>query len=226
MWLIADFEPVTCFSMRPSNTTASGGKSLLCPTPYAIKTALLSSAIRFLGKEQGVAIFPQLVDMQLALRLPQQTAVNRTFQKVLRPKSKSVSWQSTIAQREFCWQSGNLSIAIETDEAELWGDLFLTINYFGRKGSFFQCVRVATMDEMPPLPYVLASREAQAQAVNRFFGLLQRMDDFAPDITFDDVDIFNSKAKGGRVQYSVMFPYQMIGNGSNYTLYALERQGS
>ena len=51
MWLMADYEAVTLFSLKMSGATSSGGKSLLLPTPYAIK--LLVDAIPRLGSGVG-----------------------------------------------------------------------------------------------------------------------------------------------------------------------------
>ena len=47
MWLIAEYQPVSLFSLKNSLATSSGGKSLLVPTPYAFKMALLDAACRF-----------------------------------------------------------------------------------------------------------------------------------------------------------------------------------
>jgi hypothetical protein len=49
MWLIADYQPVTLFSLKNSLATSSGGKSLLVPTPCAFKMALLDAACRVWG---------------------------------------------------------------------------------------------------------------------------------------------------------------------------------
>jgi hypothetical protein len=84
MWLYLDYEPVSAFGLRPSNTTSSGGKSLVCPTPYAIKMALLDRLIRLRGLDTVQALFPQVRDLPIHIRLPLAVAVNRTFQKVLR----------------------------------------------------------------------------------------------------------------------------------------------
>ena len=49
MWVLATYQPTTFFSLKPSNATSSGGKTLLTPTPYAIKMGLLDAAIRTEG---------------------------------------------------------------------------------------------------------------------------------------------------------------------------------
>ena len=58
MWTIARFASTSLFSLRPANATTSGGKSLLTPTPFAIKMSLLDVAIRVYGVEQGTRKVP------------------------------------------------------------------------------------------------------------------------------------------------------------------------
>ena len=41
MWWITNFEPVTMFSLKAAAATSTGGKSLLLPTPFSFKMALL-----------------------------------------------------------------------------------------------------------------------------------------------------------------------------------------
>ena len=46
MWLLAIYEATTLFSLKTSDATSSGGRTLLAPTPYAIKMGLLDAAYR------------------------------------------------------------------------------------------------------------------------------------------------------------------------------------
>ena len=85
MWTLASFQPTSFFSLRPANATTSGGKTLLTPTPFSLKMALLDVAIRLYGKEQGLAWFPALRDLAVAVRLPQHLSVVNTFVKIMRP---------------------------------------------------------------------------------------------------------------------------------------------
>ena len=49
-WLLASFKPVTLFSLRMSIATSSAAKTLLVPTPYAVKLALVDAAFRADGE--------------------------------------------------------------------------------------------------------------------------------------------------------------------------------
>src|ERR1700722_18200764 len=45
-WLVAAYSPVTMFSLRMTHATSKGGKTLVVPTPYAVKMALLDVCFR------------------------------------------------------------------------------------------------------------------------------------------------------------------------------------
>jgi hypothetical protein len=239
MWCYLDFEPAAAFSLRPSNTTANGGKSLVCPTPYAIKMALLDRLIRLRGLESMEVLFPVVRDKVIYLRPPLATAVNRTFQKVLRSwDGKLGEWTPTIAQREFCIQAGTLGLALEANPDDFADtailEAFTAINYFGRRGSFLQLVRLAWMD-MDTAPEYQPGYINLCQPSGRMMagGFLQRMDNMRADAQFEDVSIFNSsspgsssRGDGGRVSYTVILPYQLREHGFNHTVYALSRDPS
>src|SRR5205807_935660 len=72
MWYVATYQQVALFSLRQSLSTSSGGKTLLVPTPFALKMALLDVAIRTLGKEQAALLFPYIRDLRIAVLLPEQ----------------------------------------------------------------------------------------------------------------------------------------------------------
>ena len=67
MWVLAEYQPTTLFSLRPATATTSGGKSLIVPTPFAVKMALLDIAIRTQGLEAGRALFSALRGLRIAL---------------------------------------------------------------------------------------------------------------------------------------------------------------
>jgi len=216
MIVIASFDPVATFELRPSNTTKTGGKTLLCPTPYAVRMALLDRMIRNNGVDYGEVRFPLIRDMKIAIQPPMVVVINRTFQKILRPPFKDGQWTSTIAMREFCIQTGALRIAFEV-EASFISELtsaLSAVNYFGQRGSFFQLVNLVEVDEIPA-DFVDVTQPTQTLQ----FGFLQRMDDMQPEAEFDDVNVFNPKSKGGRRSYNVVFPYTLDHNGFNHSVW-------
>src|SRR5260370_9021488 len=85
MWIVAQYLPVAPFSLKPAAATSSGGKTLLAPTPYAIKMALLDVAIRTLGLAEGERLFPDLRDLSISLAMPMDLGVIKGFSKIQRP---------------------------------------------------------------------------------------------------------------------------------------------
>ncbi len=220
MWLWIDYEAVAAFGLRPSNTTSNGGKSLICPTPYAIKMALLDRAIRFDGIERGRELFEGLQNLKLHVRVPLAVSVNRTFQKVL-AKDKD-GWKSTISQREYCFHAGDFTLAITSPDETLLVDelprLFSAINYFGRRGGFMQFAQAYQGDDPSTHQGFVDVCSPPSQTIK--LGFLQRMDDMRPDAEFEDVSTFHPRrGDGGRIYHNVIFPYQLAHHGFNHTVY-------
>lgn len=222
MWLFVDYEPVAAFGLRPSNTTSSGGKSLLVPTPYAIKMALLDRMIRYGGLDYGIDQFPMVRDLTIWLRVPHAVSVNRTFQKVLRPAKGG--WNETIAQREYVFHAGMIELALGDVENSFADDLAFilpAINYFGRKGGFMQYSGHTVQPDAPALTDGYVNLCAESDALS--FGFLQRMDDMHADASFEDVSVFDKpRSDGGRISYNVILPYQLVHHGYNHTVYEVE----
>jgi len=83
-WVVMKYLPVSIFSLRPAQVTASGGKSLLTPTAFALKMALLNASIQTAGLEEGKRRFPTIRDLRIALRLPDHITSIKSFAKVRR----------------------------------------------------------------------------------------------------------------------------------------------
>jgi len=101
MWIVARYLPVAPFSLKPAVATSSGGKTLLAPTPYAIKMALLDVAIRTLGVAEGERIFPLLRDLSMSLELPYDVVVMKGFSKSWRPAESKESKKQDETREAF-----------------------------------------------------------------------------------------------------------------------------
>lgn len=222
-WLYLTYEPVSAFTLRPSNSTSTGGKTLVVPTPYAIKMAVLDRLIRLGGVDLGKRYFSAIRDLVIYLRPPQVVAINRTFQKVLRNyDSKVLSWTQTISQIEFCLFAGVFELAVEVKDERILSDLsqtFSAINYFGKRGGFMQLLSAEVLEDAPHESFVNLSEPSGGLVLS---GFLQRMDEMLPNATFEDISIFNPKAKGGRKSYTTVLPYSLDHHGTNHTVYVME----
>ena len=127
MWLIAEYEAVTLFSLKLSTATSSGGKTLLVPTPYALKMALLDSACRTLGVKRAESLWEQIRDSHVAIRPASKVVVTNLFQRILKPYKNPPKegppdsfgpFQRTIGYREYAQLIGPMAVGLELSEAQ------------------------------------------------------------------------------------------------------------
>jgi hypothetical protein len=238
MWTLARYEPTGLFSLRPALSTASGAQSLLVPTPFAVKMALLDVAIHLYGVEQGAAWWPDMRDLAVALALPDALVVNKTFIKIQRPtrvtkgnaeevaEAKAAGIYPlgpTIAFREFVQFSGMLGVAVQSRSpiaALPLARLLAHITYLGKRGGFMQMQAPPTASADLDTAWTVLTESPQQFAIN---GTLQMLDDCGAGLTWDHVDIYSGKAikLGGneRVLRSVVLPYELYRSSYRYSLY-------
>lgn len=229
MWLIAEYEAVTLFSLRLSTATSSGGKTLLVPTPYALKMALLDSACRTLGSVQAQILWKQIRDLHVAIRPASKVVVTNLFQKILKPfknppkEGTSDSFgpfQRTIGYREYAQLVGPMSVAMELNEAQkgIFENLLLNISYFGKRGGFMQLVKTPYLTEDLPPHFIDATNEQESFTI---FGTLQVLDDCGPSLTFEKANIYSGEKlkEGDRIRRNIILPYRMTNSSKSYSLY-------
>jgi hypothetical protein len=240
MWTIAEYQPTSLFSLRPYTATTSGGKSLIVPTPFAVKIALLDAAIRTQGLVRGQALFQALRDLQVAARLPQRIVVNNTFTKILRLKevktkaseketaiARAVAerqwpFQKTIAFREYVQFSGSLALAFQGMSLEELMPLLMQVNYLGKRGGFIQLLHLPEMAEELPAGFTVLT-----DGVNGTFplGVLQMVDDCGRSLTFDKANVYDQSRKSqiklgkDRIFHHIVLPYRLVRSSRGFTLY-------
>ncbi len=234
-WLLADYQSTTLFSLKMSNATSSAAKSLVCPTPYAIKMALLDAAIRTLGLEEGERLFPAVRDLAVAVRLPQQVVVSNCFIRVLDPvRSKGKKggdddadqeaegtgpFKTNITFREYVFLDGPLGLAVKSDESNEWLERCLAqVNSFGKRGCFFQLQHVPTEVEQLPAGYTELTRQPTPGDTFPINGLTQVMDDMGGKATFGNVNTYSSE-RGARQQRVIVLPYRRRASSKGFTWY-------
>jgi hypothetical protein len=239
---MATYLPVVLFSLKSALATASGGKTVLVPTPYAIKMALLDAAIRSRGVDAGRRIFPIIRDLRVALDPPVRLVVLNSFGKVRRPlEMKDASkaeqkvraarergaypFQPTIAYREYVQFGGAFRLALaaaqpeEGDPAEL-ARLLGLVNYLGKRGGFIQ------LAGPPAVPATLDNRfvDLTAAQANGFAadGTMQALDDCGPRLTFERANIYSAERitmGQDRVLRHVPLPLRLERSSRGYSLY-------
>ena len=237
-WLIARYQPTSLFSLKHGDATSTGGKSLLVPTPFAIRMALLDAAIRTEGIAAGPQAFERIKSLRLAIRPPSHAAVASIFVKVLKPEreaeARGRAMAQTIAFREYVHLAGELALAFGGEDEALvairpW---LMQVNYFGKRGSFYQLLappqRVAAESgELPEgfLPFPGHDLLSGKPPSSFPLGLIQRVDEWGESLRFEQADIYNRDGKAGiklgkeRIRADVILPYRMVRASRGMALY-------
>ena len=237
-WLIARFQPTSLFSLKHGDATSTGGKTLLIPTPFAIRTALLDVAIRVDGVQTGPKAFDLIRAMTLAVQPPNRAAVPNIFVKVQKPERHPERTQRamapTIAFREYVHLAGELGLAFggPDDSLAATARWLPHVTYFGKRGSFFQLLELpeqvsTAANELPDNFATLAGfgSTGGTQPQQFSFGIIQRLDEWGETLTFDKMDVYNREAKNkinlgkDRVRMDVIVPYRMVHGSRGATLY-------
>lgn len=246
-WVIVRYHPVTFFSLRPYNATSSGGQTLISPTAFALKMALLNATIQTAGLATGHERFPVIRDLAIALDLPNRITILKSFAKIRRPArlgdpktrdkdiadlrdKKQYPFQSTIAYRELVQFGDPLSAPLDNaiavacmsseDDPPAWlGPTLQAINYLGKRGSFLQPLGAPTVVDQLASRFTLITRDSTGFLMN---STLQMLDDCGSSMTFDHADIYNSKRitlGRERALRHVALPYELTRSSRGYSLY-------
>lgn len=228
MWLIADYAPTSLFSLKPTWATSSGGKSLLLPTPFAIKMALLDAICRTEGVESGRQIWPEVRRLKVAIHGPARIVVTNTLTRILKPRrlenaDAAPPLQSTIGFREYVFHDGSIGIALEihtTKTQEILVQGLLNINYLGKRGSLMQLVGPPEVIEALPEGFVIiAESETEAIPVS---GIVHQLDDTGEEASFDKVNIYsedNLRLGKERILKHIILPYTLTRSSKSYSYY-------
>lgn len=238
MWTIAHYTPAAIFSLKPAAATSSGGKTLLCPTPFSIKMALLDAALRTQGQAAGQRLWPLLRDLRLKLALPERLVVVNTFTKIVRPKHSGkvtdddgsgllTPLGSTIAYREYVAYGGDIGIAAQTVMGDalppVLTSLFTQMNYLGKRGGFMQLRALPTNTDDADLTSAqgwVTLTENQTSFAPQ--GTLQMLDDCDAKMTFAHADIYSGKRitlGKERILRHIVLPYRLTRSSKGFSLY-------
>ncbi len=230
MWVVAEYEATTLFSLKPASATASGGKTLLVPTPYALRMALLDVACRLEGLSTAEEAWEWLSGLSVAVRPAQAVVVNNTFSRVLKPKrtpdapgSQDAGYFGrTIAYREYAYLHGPFGVALEVAErahAEQLRRWLASINYLGKRGSFIQIMAAPAVSEDLPDGFLIVSRQAETFPID---AIMTQLDDVGQGTDFEQVNIYSGKRISlgkQRVLHHVALPYRLVASSRSYSFY-------
>ncbi len=212
--------PTALFSLKDSGSTNSGAKSLLLPSPYAIKMAILNQAILIGGdldklQEKKSICFEYIKDAIINYYIEDETffAVNNSFVKILKPEHSGNELAQTVAFREYVFISKPIEIIFEFEQLaqkEYLQKYLHNINYFGKKGCFFQFLKYSDNPNQANVKLF--------EFKDNSFGLLQSYDDFDGGLTFDNVNNY-SVTRTKRKSEIMILPLQCESSSKSFSLY-------
>lgn len=224
MWLETICRPTTLFSLKQSQATSSGAKSLLTPSPYAVKMALLNAIITYDSPQLAIDNFDLIKELDMRFSPPEKLVINNCFLKIQKEKRKESkineydTFQSTVGFREYIYFAGDVKIAVMVEDNKIKNFLkqwFSLINYFGKKGCFFQFIKFKETNNLGSEYSVLLNEKF----TNLAPGIIVEMDDFDKTLAFDNVNTFSNTKTKRRKRYYV-FPMELNRANKNYTLYS------
>ena len=228
-WLTVSYQPVSLFSLKRYDATSMAARSNLVPTPYAIKMALLKVLIEGEGKNHFSSFdvwiqreFFWIRELQIYIQPPERIVVNRNGYKLRyydqtadkADKSRpTVPMQDGFVFREWVYLEGNLKICCgSTDREKDLEQLFAQINYFGKRGCFFQYLPDQTEHTSEP--------QFQLNQTSGF--TVQPMDDLGEKTTFSKINPFSTQKAQldkDRVIKPGFLPLQLVATSARYDLY-------
>ncbi|MEW6541540.1 MAG: hypothetical protein AB1402_08010 [Bacillota bacterium] len=235
-WLIGSYRPTSLFSLRMTHATNKGGKTLLVPTPYSVKLALIDACFRKYGAvdalSKATAVYEIVKARPVRFRPPAHCIVQNTFIKIKQEERGAPKgiYGPTIAYREFCYYQGELEVALgisrlPDESIKELADLLAQINYLGKRGSFIQFWGTQIQDGALPKGYTCP--EAQADIVNGGYGTTHYLDDFG-DVLIHEKDGFERINSYGtkpsalgkyRVCIPTLLPYRYESSSKHYTYF-------
>ena len=199
-WLVFVYLPAALFSLKASWATSTAGKTLLTPTPYAIKMAFLDVTIRHGLVADPNALVRSLAKVNVRVGLPAHACVTEMSLRI-RQETREADREldpslpphrPNMALRQMVHYQGDLRIAF--DRGTCAGDLEETlrraapaINYLGKRGGFVQYLEhleLRTLDETFTAPV--------AEDAEPMWGHRAILDDFGPGATFEALNSYTA----------------------------------
>jgi hypothetical protein len=221
-WLVLAFRPTTLWSLRTSMSTSSGGKTLLVPTPYSFKLALVDACIQHLGVDHGVRLFELLRGRPVRISPPAQAVVSATLVKLRKlERSDSGNDESdeddgadvrmfvpTVGFREYVSFSGtgsdgafHIAIAragMDEGAVRLVSDAARGVTYSGKRGGFLQFEAALGLKGHREVDELSAGEPftlplSQVPQAGTSIGTIQPLDELAASAEWDRVSTFGPK---------------------------------
>jgi hypothetical protein len=231
-WLIAEYQPTALFSLKISLATSSVGKTLIIPTPYSIKMALVDAAFRAgLPDEECADFLRSLVAVDVRIAPPQAATVTHTFVKVrqephdrdlLRPYGPTIAYREVVCYRGSSLWAFDLAGGDDT-LAERLVRLAPHVAYVGKRGSFVQFLGFSRrMDLGIGFTQPIQNRDVWTPPQRAHVVIL---DDFGPVADLETLSSFTAKSpeRGKHRRFvETIVPLGLVNTGPGFSEYRAE----
>jgi len=230
-WLVFSYEPTALFSLKMSRATSSVGRTLLIPTPYAVKMAFVDAAFKVGWPGDIADLVAALASVDLRIEAPEKAVVTHTIVKIRQePKNRKSgpSYIPAVAYREFVHLRGPLRWAFNLATAPEWLAAALIeiapgINYIGKRGSFVQFVGFSRQAELGPC----FTQPFGAGELRPTSGMhIAVLDDFGPEANFEALNSFSKvpiRRGRHRVFRETLVPLGLVNVGPGFSEYSREQ---
>ena len=209
------YKPTNLFSLKDSNFTNSGAKSLLLPSPYSIKMALFNQAIT----NDGVDVFEKkksielsyIRDAKISYYIKGSFCVNNAFVTI--QSMRDGKYRGKPSFREYVYMNSDVELIFEVEDelAKNYLKNYLhKINYFGKRGGFFQFVKYIDKPKMENVTMFDATKLSA--------GIIQEYDDMSSLANFDNINNFNSKS-AKRDKKIFVIPVSNVSSSKSFSHY-------
>ncbi len=221
LYLIAYYQPTALFSLKDSQATGAAAKTLLVPSPYAVKMALLDAAVHWRGLVFAKEVFRWLKSLSIRVAPPPRVVVSNTFIKIQRPPKRpklGEPFKATVAFREYAHLQGELALGLAIDtleqgQVDQLQSLLLRVNYFGKRGCFVQFLRSEQSEKLDVwFTWMIGDNRAFST------GVTQYLDDFGKGMTWAMADTFD-QARPRREARAALVPLCPVKSSKRSTLY-------
>jgi hypothetical protein len=116
-WMVFRYRSTALFSLKSARATSTVGRTLLVPTPYAIKMAFVDAGIRSRLLPDCEMFVKALKNIEIRIGVPENACVTGTIQRIRQEPKKPSAGQpyiSNIALREVVFFSGPLLIGFDS----------------------------------------------------------------------------------------------------------------
>jgi hypothetical protein len=227
-WLVLRYLPTSLFSLKMSSATSTVGRTLLSPTPYAVKMAFVDAAFRMGWKGDVSSLIADFARADLRIGMPSKATVTHTIIKVRQePKDPKAgqSYGPAVAYREFVHFSGVMQFAfdlamISAGAAEAITAIGPAIQYIGKRGSFIQYLGVERVRDLSS-NFTQPIDNVSMTAPGRMH--ISTLDDFGPEANLEALNSYSTTAiKRGKHRKFVqtIIPLGLINAGPGFSEYS------